>query len=115
MTFLVFVLWLALAAFVGVFANQRRNRSGFGWFMLALFISPVLAFLLCAAMKENTKAAGYDWRIPPHAQKRSTAPIAANESEPARTASDMPLAVLYGGGLFAALCIAFFCYAVIAF
>jgi hypothetical protein len=47
-----FVFWLAFSVIVGVFASQRRNRSGFGWFVLALLISPVLAFLLCAAMKE---------------------------------------------------------------
>jgi hypothetical protein len=46
------VFWLATSAIVGVFASQRRNRSGFGWFVLALVISPVLAFLLCAAMRE---------------------------------------------------------------
>lgn len=68
MTFLIFVTWLFLAAIVGVFASQRRNRSGFGWFVLSLLISPVLAFLLAAAMKANTKPAGYDWRLPDHAQ-----------------------------------------------
>jgi hypothetical protein len=46
------VFWLATSAIVGVFASQRRNRNGFGWFVLALVISPVLAFLLCAAMRE---------------------------------------------------------------
>ena len=65
-----FVLWLAFSVIVGVFASQRRNRSGFGWFVLALLISPVLAFLLCVAMKENDKPAGYNWRFPPHAQKQ---------------------------------------------
>ena len=65
-----FVFWLAFSVIVGVFASQRRNRSGFGWFVLALLISPVLAFLLCVAMKENDKPAGYNWRIPPHAQKQ---------------------------------------------
>jgi len=47
-----FVFWLAFSVIVGVFASQRRNRDGFGWFLLALVISPVLAFLLVAAMKE---------------------------------------------------------------
>jgi len=70
--FLIFVTWLFLAAVVGVFASQRRNRSGFGWFVLALLISPVLAFLLAAALrsKEQRTEPGYDWRVPAHAQPR---------------------------------------------
>jgi hypothetical protein len=86
MTFLIFVTWLFLAAVVGVFASQRRKRSGFGWFVLAVLISPVLAFLLVAAMNENTHvplsvthrrdsngrivpkdgSPERDWRIPDH-------------------------------------------------
>jgi len=49
----IFIFWLAFSVIVGVFASQRRNRDGGGWFLLALVISPVLAFLLVAAMKEK--------------------------------------------------------------
>ena len=30
---------------VGAFANTK-NRNGFGWFLIAMFISPLLAFIL---------------------------------------------------------------------
>jgi hypothetical protein len=38
----VVFLWVALAAFVGVLASIR-SRNGFGWFLLALIFSPLLA------------------------------------------------------------------------
>jgi hypothetical protein len=47
-----FVFWVAFSVIVGVFANQRRNRSGLGWFLLSILISPLLAGLLVAAMRE---------------------------------------------------------------
>jgi hypothetical protein len=53
-----FLAWLAFSAIIGVFASQRRNRNGFGWFLIALFISPMLAFPLVAAMKEPRAARG---------------------------------------------------------
>src|SRR5215471_502178 len=48
-----FVFWIAFSVIVGVFANQRRNRSGFGWFLLSLLMSPLLAGLFVAAMREK--------------------------------------------------------------
>jgi len=41
--------WVVLAVIVGVAANTR-GRSGLGWFLLALLISPVLAGLLVLAL-----------------------------------------------------------------
>jgi hypothetical protein len=40
-----FIAWIVVAIIVGVVANSR-GRSGFGWFVLAVVISPVIAFLL---------------------------------------------------------------------
>lgn len=50
----LFFLWFGLAVAVGVLA-AKWGRSGFGWFLLACFISPLLAgiFLLIAG---NAKA-----------------------------------------------------------
>lgn len=49
---MLFVLfWIVLCVFVGVFANVRRGRNGFGWFVLALFISPLLSGLLVAILE----------------------------------------------------------------
>jgi hypothetical protein len=45
-----FFFWLGGAVIVGVIANQRRNRSGIGWFFLSLLISPLLAGLLVLAL-----------------------------------------------------------------
>jgi len=38
------VVWAVAAALVGALASQRE-RSGFGWFVLALVVSPLLAGL----------------------------------------------------------------------
>jgi hypothetical protein len=35
---------------VALFANERRNRNGFGWFVLALLISPVLVGIWVAIL-----------------------------------------------------------------
>jgi uncharacterized protein UPF0547 len=42
LSFLFF--WLLFSVLVGVFAASR-DRSGFGFFLLALILSPLLAFL----------------------------------------------------------------------
>ena len=39
-----FFLWLGLAVALGVWASNK-GRSGFGWFVLACLISPLLAFV----------------------------------------------------------------------
>ena len=43
------LLWVGFAVVVAVFA-ARQGRSGFGWFVLAVLISPLLAGLLCLAL-----------------------------------------------------------------
>lgn len=50
----IFFLWLGLAIAVG-FLAAKFGRSGFGWFMLACIISPLLAgiFLLIAGDKNS--------------------------------------------------------------
>lgn len=41
--------WVLLSIVVGVAASSR-DRSGFGWFVLALLISPLIAGLLVLAL-----------------------------------------------------------------
>jgi hypothetical protein len=53
MEFVVF--WLLCAIVVGVIAGSR-GRSGFGWFLLACIISPLLAVILVLALGSATKA-----------------------------------------------------------
>lgn len=49
--------WVMFAVVVGVFASSK-GRSGFGWFVLSLVISPLLGFLFVAVMTNlNVQAA----------------------------------------------------------
>jgi hypothetical protein len=48
-----FIFWIGLSILVGVFASVRRNRNGFGWAVLAIIISPVLAGLLVAILHDR--------------------------------------------------------------
>jgi hypothetical protein len=50
---MIFVFWVAFSVAVGVFASVRRNRNGFGWGLLALIISPLLAAIFCAILREK--------------------------------------------------------------
>lgn len=49
---LVLILWLAFAFLVGAFA-QHRGRSGGGWGLLALLLSPLLVFIILLAIGPN--------------------------------------------------------------
>lgn len=49
---LIFIFWLLFAFLVGAWA-QHRGRSGGGWGVLALLISPVIAFLILLAIGPN--------------------------------------------------------------
>jgi len=40
-----FILWIFLSILVGVFASSKK-RSGVGWFLLSLIISPLIAFVI---------------------------------------------------------------------
>jgi hypothetical protein len=46
-------LYMAFSIAVGIFA-RRCNRSGFGWFVLALIITPLLAFIICAILRPKS-------------------------------------------------------------
>lgn len=50
----IFLVWFGLAIAVGFLAS-KYGRSGFGWFILACFISPLLAgiFLMIAGNTKN--------------------------------------------------------------
>jgi hypothetical protein len=51
---LLFFFWIVFSIAVGTFASVRRNASGFGWFLLSLIISPLLAFIFCAILKPES-------------------------------------------------------------
>jgi hypothetical protein len=54
-----FIAWIVVAIIVGVVANSR-GRSGFGWFVLAVVVSPVIAFLLVIVLprRNMSRSAG---------------------------------------------------------
>ncbi|RXG97034.1 hypothetical protein [Bradyrhizobium zhanjiangense] len=45
------LLYLGLCLAVGVFAHVSRDRSGLGWFLLALAVSPLIAAIWIAILK----------------------------------------------------------------
>ncbi len=49
------ILWVGLAFVIGHLAG-KRGRSGWGWLLLALVISPLLAGLILALAGTNTEA-----------------------------------------------------------
>ncbi|ELR63093.1 hypothetical protein C942_04107 [Photobacterium marinum] len=42
---MIIVLWLVFAIFVGIYANSK-GRSGFGYFLLSLLLSPLIGFII---------------------------------------------------------------------
>ena len=53
----VYAVWLLLAVAVGIYAG-RKGRSGFGWFVLALLLSPIIAGIFALVVSDKTKATG---------------------------------------------------------
>jgi hypothetical protein len=53
----LFIFWLIFAAVVGVIASSR-GRSGFGWFLISVLISPLLGVLLVALLPSLKPAPG---------------------------------------------------------
>lgn len=51
-------LWIPFCIAVGMFASIRRNRSGFGWFLFAFFLSPLLGIIFVAILKPREKGDG---------------------------------------------------------
>jgi hypothetical protein len=49
---MIIFFWIGGAVATGAFAHVRRNRNAFGWFLLALLISPLLAFAFCDILRE---------------------------------------------------------------
>jgi hypothetical protein len=53
----IILAWTLLSVAVGMFASIRRDRSGLGWFVLALIVSPLLAGIFVAILKERSEPA----------------------------------------------------------
>lgn len=73
---IVIAAWLVLAAVIAAMASNR-GRSGFGWFLLAVVTSPVLAALFLAAagdLRSRPLAAGAPVTAPSPAPSRVKRP-----------------------------------------
>lgn len=54
----IFFFWLIFSIVVGVAASSR-GRSGFGWFVLSVLISPLLALILVLVLSRKGGEAVY--------------------------------------------------------
>ena len=52
----LFILWVTCSVFIAIFASSI-NRSGLGWFLLSLFISPLVALLFLAILPKRGSSA----------------------------------------------------------
>lgn len=48
----LFVMWVAFSIAAAIFASSR-GRSGFAWFLVSMIISPLIAFVFIAVMKNE--------------------------------------------------------------
>ena len=53
---LVLILWIVFAIVVAVFAH-KRGRSSTAWLLVALLVSPLIAFIAVAVMEPGTEGA----------------------------------------------------------
>lgn len=51
----LFLVWFFLSIAVGVYASNK-GRSGFGFFLLSLLISPLIGFIFALAAKDLSKS-----------------------------------------------------------
>ena len=71
--FIIIIAWLVLAAVIGAMASNR-GRSGFGWFLLAIVTSPILAALFLAAagdLRSRGSPSAAPSRAPPPTMRRA--------------------------------------------
>lgn len=96
-------LWFGFSVVVGIFA-ARRGRHGFGWFMLAMLISPLLAGLLVAVLgklkDDDDKTSPSPTTSRQHAENTSNMSISYSLG---RSLAQRPKQWLVGVGIFALL------------
>ena len=49
------ITWVLFSVIVGFYAENHRNRCGICWFAISMITSPLIGFLLCAAMRPAAK------------------------------------------------------------
>jgi hypothetical protein len=53
--FVIFLFWTLLSALTGAYAS-KKGRSGTGYFFFALFLSPLIAFVVALASRPDREA-----------------------------------------------------------
>ncbi|NRB42461.1 MAG: zinc ribbon domain-containing protein [Pseudomonadales bacterium] len=48
----VVVFWISLSVIVAIFA-RKKGRSGIGFFLLSIFFSPLIGFIIALLLAEN--------------------------------------------------------------
>jgi len=73
----IVIFWLGFSIIVAVAAERRYQRNGFGWCVLSLAISPLLAGCLLLAIGQKkitkTKPPSRDWRNIDWSETKDTA------------------------------------------
>jgi hypothetical protein len=64
----IFVIWLALSILAGIIANQK-GRSGIGFFLLSLVLSPLVGIIAALVAGQNTRRVE-EKQIASHENKR---------------------------------------------
>jgi hypothetical protein len=64
----IFVIWLALSILAGIIANQK-GRSGIGFFLLSLVLSPLVGIIAALVAGQNTRRVE-EKQIAAHENKR---------------------------------------------
>jgi hypothetical protein len=64
----IFVIWLALSILAGIIANQK-GRSGIGFFLLSLVLSPLVGIIAALVAGQNTSRVE-EKQIASHENKR---------------------------------------------
>jgi hypothetical protein len=49
----LFLFWLILSIVAGAYAKSK-NRSGFGWFLLSILLSPIITLIILAILSNRT-------------------------------------------------------------
>lgn len=49
------LFWFLFSVAVGIWAD-KKGRSGIGWFLLSILLSPLLGLVFCAAVSDLSKA-----------------------------------------------------------
>lgn len=57
---IVLVFWVIISIIVGVAANSR-GRNGVGWFLVSVFLSPILALLFLLAFPPIKRGRGAEF------------------------------------------------------